>query len=142
MAAKDESYIIDLCDRVLGHTGIRQHRFPSLVGDRGTMLPVDAYYPELNLVIEYHERQHDEAIKFFDKPERLTCSGVPRGKQRELYDQRRREFLRAKGIRLIELKVGLFQHNAHKRLKRNLPEDETVVRREFAGIVPTRAEAH
>ena len=84
MAAKDESYIIDLCDRVLGHVGSRQHRFPFLVGDRGTMLPVDAYYAQLNLVIEYHERQHDEAIKFFDKPERLTCSGVPRSRQREI----------------------------------------------------------
>jgi hypothetical protein len=142
MSVKDEIYIIDLCDRVLGLKASRQHRFPFLVGDRGTMLPVDAYYADLNLVVEYHERQHDEAIKFFDKPEKLTCSGVPRSDQRNLYDQRRHEFLRANGITLIELKVGLFQHNSQKRLTRNLSEDERVVRHELAEIISTPAGAH
>jgi hypothetical protein len=142
VSVKDETYIIDLCDRVLGQKASRQHRFPFLVGDRGTMLPVDAYYADLNLVVEYHERQHDEAIKFFDKPGKLTCSGVPRSEQRNLYDRRRHEFLRSNAIRLIELKVGLFQHNSQKRLKQNLSDDERVVRHELAGIIPTPSGVH
>lgn len=56
----DEAYIIDLCDRVLGLTALRQHRFDFLRGDRdrrGTCrkLPVDAFYPSLPLVIECRE---------------------------------------------------------------------------------------
>jgi hypothetical protein len=131
MSAKAESYIIDLCDQVLGHTASRQHRFPYLVGDAGTRLPVDAYYADLNLVIEYRECQHEEAIKFFDKPDKLTCSGVHRGKQRELYDQRRREVLPAHGIKLIELSIDSFEQTTQKCLKRNRPEDEMVVRRKL-----------
>ncbi|MGA8314164.1 MAG: hypothetical protein WB755_29335 [Terriglobales bacterium] len=134
MSAKDESYIIDLCDEVLRHKASRQHRFPFLIGDAGTKLPVDAYYADLKLVIEYRERQHYEEVKFFDKPDKLTCSGVPRGKQRELYDQRRRDVLPIHGIRLIELPVTLFQHSARKRLRRNRLADEMIVRRELAAI--------
>lgn len=32
-----------------------------------TMLPVDAYYKELNIVVEYREKQHTEEVEFFDK---------------------------------------------------------------------------
>jgi hypothetical protein len=135
MSAKDESYVIDLCDEVLGRRASRQHRFPFLVGDAGTWLPVDAYYADLQIVIEYRERQHFESVKFFDKPEKLTCSGVPRSKQRELYDQRRRDVLPAYGIRLIELPVTVFQHSAKKRLRRNRVDDEMIVRRELAAVM-------
>ena len=59
----DESYVIDLCDELLGITASRQHRFEFLKGDAGTKLPVDAYYKPLNLVIEYREKQHSEQVK-------------------------------------------------------------------------------
>jgi phosphatidylserine/phosphatidylglycerophosphate/cardiolipin synthase-like enzyme len=36
-------------------------------------------------VIEYHERQHDEAVELFDR--RQTVSGVSRGEQRRRYDE-------------------------------------------------------
>ena len=39
---KDETYVIDLCDEVLGIKAIRQHRFPFLKGDGNSLLPVDA----------------------------------------------------------------------------------------------------
>ena len=39
-----------------------------------TMLPVDAYYEELNLVVEYREKQHTEEIKFFDRSDKITVS--------------------------------------------------------------------
>jgi hypothetical protein len=44
--AKDEAYIIDLCDRVLGRKAVRQHPFDFLRGDPGRPLRVDAYYPD------------------------------------------------------------------------------------------------
>lgn len=83
--SSDEAWIVDLCDSVLSKTALRQHRFPFLVGDAGksgrnTPLPVDAYYPELALVVEYHEPQHSKPVGFFDS--RPTVSGVARGEQR------------------------------------------------------------
>ncbi len=92
----DEYYVIDLCDKVLGLIGSRQHHFEFLLGDIGengkkAKLPVDVYYQELNLVIENKEQQHTKAIKHFDKPDILTLSGVPRSEQRRIYDLRRSE---------------------------------------------------
>ncbi|MCZ2156834.1 MAG: hypothetical protein LC114_23550, partial [Bryobacterales bacterium] len=95
----DEAYVIDLCDEILGQSALRQYRFPFLLGDGGKALPVDAYYPRLNLVVEYRERQHTESVKFFDR--RMTVSGVHRSEQRQLYDQRRRDILPKHGITLI-----------------------------------------
>ncbi len=48
MIGSDESYVIDICDRILNRRAIRQHRFDFLRGDPGknggcAMLPVDAY---------------------------------------------------------------------------------------------------
>jgi len=62
---KDETYVLNLCDEVLKTKGFRQHRFPFLLGDTGTKLPVDMYYPDLKLVIEYREYQHTNAVLFF-----------------------------------------------------------------------------
>lgn len=69
----DESYVIDLCDEVLRQKALRQFRFDFLRGDSGTKLPVDAYYPSLNLVIEFKEKQHTEEVKFFDKNKRSVA---------------------------------------------------------------------
>ena len=85
----DEAYVMDLCDSVLGETGIRQHRFDWLVGDPGkngqrTKLPVDGYWPGAGIVVEYRERQHDQSTPHFDKVQVLTVSGVHRGLQRSL----------------------------------------------------------
>lgn len=58
----DESYVIDLCDEVLGELALRQHTFDFLRGDpsescpSGKKLPVDAYYPNKNIVVEYREK--------------------------------------------------------------------------------------
>ena len=67
MTTKDETYILDLCDEILNRTSQRQYRFSFLLGDPGKngscrKLPVDAYYENLNLVIEYKERQHTESV--------------------------------------------------------------------------------
>ncbi|MDA1387547.1 MULTISPECIES: hypothetical protein [Glycomyces] len=105
----DEAYVLDLCDEVLGSAGLRQHRFDWLVGDpdgqgRRVQLPVDGYWPEHRLVIEYQERRHEEPVAHFDKPDRPTVSGVHRGVQRARYDARRRTEIPAHGLRLVEIR--------------------------------------
>lgn len=95
-------------------------------GDSGSKLPVDAYYPSLNLVIEFREKQHTEEVKFFDK--RQTVSGVGRGEQRKLYDQRRREVLPQHGIKLIEFDYSDFEYTRSKKLVRNKVEDLKVIK--------------
>lgn len=126
---KDETYVIDLCDEVLGIQAVRQHRFPFLKGDGNSLLPVDAFYPTLNLVVEYRERQHTEFVAFFDR--RQTVSGMARGEQRKLYDQRRRDILPQQGIRLVEINYSDFEHTASKRLKRLREKDLEVVRKKI-----------
>lgn len=130
----DEAYVIALCDELLGLTAFRQQKFDFLCGDVGKAgqrrrLPVDAYYDALNLVIEYREVQHTKAVAFFDKPKRVTISGVHRGEQRALYDQRRRELLPQHGITLIEISYADFDHDHRGRLLRNKESDLTVLRR-------------
>jgi len=127
----DECYVINVCDRVLGLSGQRQKRFDFLLGDPGktgscVRLPVDAYYSDLNLVIEYREIQHFQRNSLMDK--RMTCSGLTRGEQRKLYDQRRRDVLPTRGIRLIEFDYHLFGHDVRDRLTRNEVNDDAVVR--------------
>jgi hypothetical protein len=129
-SSSDEAWIIDLCDEALGQRALRQHRFPFLVGDPGrsgrrTCLPVDAFYPELKLVIEYHERQHAEQVAFFDR--RMTISGISRGEQRRKYDELRRTLLPANGYRLEIFSFSEFAHDRSRRLLRTL-QDATVVR--------------
>ena len=127
----DEFYVIDLCDEVLGAKASRQHTFDFLRGDGtpGRRLPVDAYYPELNLVVEYRERQHYESVAFFDR--KLTVSGVSRGEQRRIYDQRRRDILPGQGIRLVEISYSDLKHDGRKRLVRDRQNDLAVIRRIF-----------
>lgn len=122
---RDEEYVLNLCDEVLGCRSSRQHRFAFLCGDTGRPLPVDAYYPELSLVIEYQERQHVESAPFFDR--RKTVSGVSRGIQRALYDQRRREVLPQNALHLVEFSVTEFAHNGRKRLLRLRARDVSVI---------------
>lgn len=124
-ANSDEYYVIGLCNEALGLTAEQQYKFSFLVGDSGSPLPVDAYYPSINLVIEYYERQHTEQVNFFDR--RMTVSGVSRGEQRRIYDERRRVELPKHGIKLVILQYSDFGNN--KKLNRNHDADLEVVRR-------------
>ena len=125
----DESYVIDLCDEILGLKASRQHKFDFLKGDSGRRLPVDAYYEDLEVVIEYKELQHSEPISHFDKPHKMTVSGVHRGEQRKIYDQRRRDLLPENGIKLIEIDYTQFEYDGRKRIVRDREKDIEVVRR-------------
>ena len=124
--ANDETYIIDICDEVLKLKAIRQHRFDFLRGHTGTKLPVDAYYPSIPLVIEYHEKQHAEEVGFFNK--RITSTGINRGEQRKQYDDLRRSEIPKNDLQLVIFDYSDFSHSKSKRLLRNKEEDIKVIK--------------
>lgn len=127
----DEYYIIALCNEVLGLKASQQHKFDFLKGDSGRRLPVDAYYRELNLVIEYCESQHTVSTPFFDR--KKTISGISRGEQRKKYDELRRTVLPLYNIKLIELHYCDFGET--KRLKRNRERDLEIIRKKLVEFV-------
>jgi hypothetical protein len=133
----DEHYVIDLCDKYLGKQGLRQHRFDFLLGDANakgnhTKLPIDVFYPELNLVVEYEEYQHSNPVKHFDKPDVITISGVHRGEQRKIYDHRRREVLPKHGIQLVVINYELFDCDRRHKIVRDRKKDLELVRNHLA----------
>jgi len=134
---RDEEYILDLCDRLLAQEGERQHKFSFLLGDSGIRLPVDIYYPTLNLVIEYREYQHTNAVPFFDKKDKITVSGVSRGEQRCIYDQRRRDILPIQGIHLIEINYDDFDYKKNNRLLRNEDRDIATIKNKLKTFLKT-----
>jgi hypothetical protein len=132
-ADKDENYVLDLCDKVLDSISSRQHKFDFLLGDKNkngiaTKLPVDSFYENLKLVIEYRERQHTECVTFFDKPNRKTISGVHRGEQRKIYDERRRQVLPKNKINLIEFSYSDFNYDKQKRIIKNSELDLEIIK--------------
>ncbi|MFD9441539.1 hypothetical protein ACFWBR_06410 [Streptomyces sp. NPDC060006] len=133
----DEAYVVGLCDQVLGETASRQHTFDWLLGDPGAggrraRLPVDAHWPGHQLVLEYRELQHDEAVPHFDKPDRLTVSGVHRGEQRALYDARRETEIPAHGLRLVVIRPADLDADNRGRLRRSQEADLVVLRKILA----------
>lgn len=129
IAGKDEAYVLDLCDAILGEMSLRQHRFDFLRGDSGQTLPVDGYFDRKNLVVEYCERQHSEKVPFFDKPERLTVSGVSRAEQRSIYDERRKIVLKEHKIGFAILSYSDFTFSSSKRIIRDKEADMVVIRK-------------
>ncbi|WP_194397127.1 hypothetical protein [Microbacterium atlanticum] len=131
----DEHYVLDLCDAVLAAAGHRQARFDWLRGDlsptsgRAARLPVDGYWPEHGLVVEFQEKQHTESVPIFDR--RATVSGVPRGEQRRLYDVRKAELIPAHGVRLVVIHKSEFEVR-RDRIVRTPDRDTAVVRRRLA----------
>ncbi|MFJ4790066.1 hypothetical protein [Streptomyces sp. NPDC088794] len=133
----DEAYAIGLCNEVLGETARAQHKFDWLLGDPGAggrqvRLPVDAYWEGHQLVVEYREVQHDQPVPHFDKPDRLTVSGVHRGEQRALYDARRDTEIPAHGLRLVVIRPADLDADGRGRLRRNRAADSAVLRRILA----------
>jgi hypothetical protein len=124
---------VDLCDEALNENAKRQHTFEWLVGDpgkngRGRRLPVDAFYPHHHLVVEYRERQRDDAIAHFDKPHVMTLSGVHRGEQRRRYDERREQMIPRHGLRLVVVKPSDLSADKRGRLRRERNRDLEALR--------------
>lgn len=133
----DEAYVVDLCNRILHESALTQHKFDWLLGDPGAngrraKLPVDAYWPGHELVVEYRELQHDQPMPHFDKPDRLTVSGVHRGEQRALYDARRDTEIPAHGLRLIVVRPADLDADSRGRLRRNEKADLEALRKILA----------
>lgn len=109
--AKDEHYVMDLLDEILG-AGRRQATFDWLLGDRSPTtgrrrrLPVDGYWSEHGLVVEFDERQHTESVPLWDQ--KPTLSGISRGEQRRRYDRRKSDVIPAYGLRLVRVAQSSF----------------------------------
>lgn len=131
-AESDEHYVLDLCEEVIGATCSRQHRFEWLLGDaspvtgRRAALPVDGYWEGEKLVVEFAESQHEERTPHFDKPDVLTVSGVHRGIQRALYDDRRKRLIPDHGLRLVIISAKDFLLKG-KRIDRDRERDLRIV---------------
>ncbi|GGV77634.1 hypothetical protein GCM10010228_44770 [Streptomyces massasporeus] len=92
----------------------------------------DAYWPGHRLVVEYRELQHDQPVPHFDKPDRLTVSGVHRGEQRALYDARRDTGIPAHGLRLVVVRPADLDADGRGRLRRNREADLAALRKILA----------
>jgi hypothetical protein len=140
VALENERYVLALCDEALGVAGERQRTFDWLLGDesaktgRRKPLPVDAYWPTLRLVVEFHEKQHTEAVAHFDKPDRLTVSGVHRGVQRRIYDDRRRDLIPKHGLALVIIPMGDFAVRG-RFIVQNHDDDLAVVTAALSGFI-------
>ncbi|MER5597696.1 hypothetical protein [Streptomyces sp. NPDC002265] len=133
----DEAYVVGLCNELLRETASPQHTFDWLLGDPGqngrrAKLPVDAFWPGHQLVVEYRELQHDQPIPHFDKPDKLTVSGVHRGEQRALYDARREAEIPAHGLRLVVIRPADLDADGRGRLRRNREADLTALQKILA----------
>jgi len=132
-ANSDEHYILNLCDELLNDSASRQHRFPFLLGDfhkdkiSRTKLPVDGFYQTINLVIEYRVK-HLEEVANLDKTEVKTVSGVSRGEQTKIYNQRKRDVLERKNINLIEINYYAFEYDSEMNIVRNKEKDIEIVK--------------
>ncbi len=129
---RDEDYVIDLCNEILGEVARKRHRFDFLRGDSrngdpGIKLPIDGYYENLKLAIEYKEWQHMESLAYSGTRGKLTVSGVTRDEQRRIYDRRKREILSKYGIRLVEVSYDDLKYDRSKRLYRSREEDLPVL---------------
>jgi len=107
---------IKLFERVLGARAHREHTFDFLRGDQtpkrpqGSRLPVDAYFAEYSLVLEYLGEQH-----FEDNP--LMNRRPGRLEQRPRYVQRRLEVLPQHGIKVICVRYDEPMTEEHVRCK-------------------------
>ncbi|GAA4628661.1 hypothetical protein [Cellulomonas oligotrophica] len=143
----EAGYVLDLIDSLLDEPSAREHRFDWLRGDPGksgrtVRLPVDAYWPDRALVVEVYERQHDEAVAHFDKPDRLTVSGVHRGEQRRLYDERRRTLVPAHGLTLLIVRTSQLTVDARGRLVRDVESDTATLRTLVEGALAAPGRVH
>lgn len=127
----DEHYVIDLCDEALGLTALRHHSFEFLKGDMHrngrtrSLLPCDAYYSELKLVIEYHATP-DEAKVAEASGESAENPSVE--SKRKIYAERKRKVLPEHEMTLIEIDAGDFEQDELSLIKRDRKRDMALVK--------------
>ncbi len=122
----DEYYLVNLCDELLKQEASRKHTFDTLVGNlhkRGkgrTKLPLDAYYEELKLVIEFFRK--NEASDALDEKERA------RREQIKYYDGLKKKAILNKGLRLMNINYALFELDEADKLVRDTEKDIVVLK--------------
>jgi len=128
--SSDEYYLIGLINELLNTRASHQHTFDFLLGDyhkngkTRTELPLDAYYAEKNLVIEFLDKSNSESIN----QDKMTISGVTRAEQRDIYRKRKQGVLKANDINLIEIDYARFDSDSEKKLSRNMENDVTLLK--------------
>mgnify|MGYP001249256916 FL=1 len=65
----------------------------------------------------------------------MTVSGVSRGEQRKIYDQRRKEVLPKHGIDLIVLSYFDFNFDSRKKIIRNRTDDIEILKEKLKKYV-------
>ncbi|WP_372645249.1 hypothetical protein, partial [Ancylomarina sp.] len=133
----DETYVIGLCDKVLSLKADRHKRFDFLMGDlhkdgkTKTMLPVDAYYEELQLVVEYKEIQNFRPVASREKDEEdeEETKTSTREELRRLYDERRVKVLPKNGISMVVISYSDFVYNDKNKIIRMEENDLEVVQK-------------
>ncbi len=122
----DEYYLVNLCDELLKQKASRKHTFDTLVGNlhkRGkgrTKLPLDAYYEDLKLVLEFFKKN--------EPTDKLDEKEQERKAQIKYYDQLKKKAILNKKLRLIEINYALFECNEANKLVRNTENDTLVLR--------------
>jgi hypothetical protein len=130
----DDTYLIELCDKLLNEVSRKQFTFDDLLGDfhkdktSQTKLPLDAYYMSLNLVIEVVNKTSTPPKKGKDKSQKLTVSGVTRAEQRKVYQDRKSAYLAENNIKLFEINFALFETNDLNKLVRTKDNDEALLK--------------
>lgn len=103
------AYVIGLVTELVGEEPEREKRFDWALGDasaktgRTVRLPFDAVWERRRLIVEVDEDQHRRPVEWWDKPTVMTVTGVHRGEQRRIYDERKRTAARSEGYTVVEI---------------------------------------
>jgi len=122
----DENYLINLCDELLGKEASRKHTFDTLVGNlhkRGkgrTKLPLDAYYKDLKLVIEFFRQT--STVSELDEKEQARIAQI------KYYDELKKEAVLAKSMRYMKINFAQFECDENDKLIRNTENDKIVLK--------------
>lgn len=122
----DENYLLDLCDELLAQKASRKHTFDTLVGNlhkRGkgrTKLPLDAYYKDLKLVIEFFQKER--SFEDLDEKEQARVTQI------KYYDELKKEAVLNKKFRYMKINYAQFECNENDKLIRNTENDTIVLK--------------
>jgi hypothetical protein len=132
-ANNDESYLMGLIDEFLNRVGSRKHTFDFLLGDlhqdgeTRTELPIDLYYSDLKLALEFIKHPSTKKNLNAAKQEKRTVSGMTRAEQRQMYFERKKSTLINKEIDFVEIHFKEFELTEAFKLTRNKEKDERVL---------------
>lgn len=129
----DEKYVLDICDEILNLNSLRQYSFEFLIKnpekkDKKREFTIGAFYEELNLVIEYTDREHSEKATLVDKINNMAISVIYGGKERKVYDKSTSENIGKKEFKILEISYLDFNYDSKKRIIRNKNKDKEILK--------------